>query len=185
MATWTAHTDLPLGEHTVRDARAFALAAAQSWEPDVASDVLLLAVEELTAGVLAQVAREAVPAEHSLVLELDATEDGLRVSLADSSAVRSLAADLAHAAPGLVGLLVSSARGWGDEPHRGGYRIWFELGRPGEPTADPTPSADIDPDVDPDVEAELELRRRRTPTPALRVDPPAAALLHVFLERPR
>lgn len=183
MATWTARADLPLGDHTVRDARAFTLAAAQAWQPEVSTEILLLAVEELTAALVARVRGEDAPAEHSLVLELVAAEQGLRVSLADSSAVRSLAADLPHAAPGLVGLLLAAARDWGDEPYRGGYRLWFEVGPPEEPPTGPALHDLADPAADPDLEAELALRRlRRDPAP---VDRPTAAELHELLGAPR
>ncbi|MFC5061752.1 hypothetical protein [Actinomycetospora atypica] len=158
MATLTARIDLPVGEHTVRDARSFAFLTAQAWEPDVSTEDLVLLVDELAAALVRR-----AEGENGLVLELSAAEHGLRVSLCDGAAARSAAAAVLRGATALVGLLVTAADRWGDEPYQDGYCLWFDLGpvRPATPLDTPTDPDDEDPDVA--VEALLRSRRALPP----------------------
>jgi hypothetical protein len=97
----------------------------------VSIETLLLLVDELTEAVL-----ERAGTEHGLMLALSAHDaQGVRVTLADGSAVRATAEDVVRGAPTLSALLESLTARWGDEPYEGGYSIWFELA-PEEP--DPT-----------------------------------------------
>ena len=162
MATLTAHTDLLVGDHTVGDARAFALAAAAAWRCGVSNETLVLLVDELVAAV-----RERTDTEHGLVLELVAHEaQGLRVTLADGSAVRATAADVVRGAPHLSALLTSLAARWGDEPYRGGYSLWFDLG-PADPDPHGGPLRPDQPDAEIEVEALLRRHRATSREPAL------------------
>jgi hypothetical protein len=152
MATLTAHADLLVGDHTVRDARAVALAAAAAWRCEVSIETLLLLVDELAGAV-----REHASGEHSLLLALDVHDgQGLRVTLADGAAARATAAELVAGTPALAGLLESLAARWGDEPYRGGYSVWFEIG----PAAPDPEGGALRPD-EPDVEVEVEEHLRR------------------------
>jgi hypothetical protein len=168
MATLTAHVDLIVGDHTVRDARAVTLAAVAAWGCEVPIEALLLLVDELAGAV-----RDHAGEEHSVVLALSAHDaQGIRVTLADGAAVRATAADVVRGAPGLAGLLESLAARWGDEPLQGGYSIWFEVA--------PVEPGTIGPALRPDepglglavelgVEADLQRERaaRRSELPAV------------------
>ena len=123
MATSTAHADLLVGDHTARDARAVALAVVEAWECEVSVETLLLVLDELVDAV-----RERASTEYGLVLELSTHDaQGVRVTLADGSAVRATAEDVVRGAPVLAALLSSLTARWGDEPYRGGYSLWFDL----------------------------------------------------------
>jgi hypothetical protein len=162
MATLTAHADLLVGDHTLGDARSFALAAATAWRCGVSNETLVLLVDELVAAV-----RERADAEHGLVLELVAHEaQGLRVTLADGRAVRATAADVVRGAPHLSALLTSLTVRWGDEPYRGGYCLWFELGQE-DPHPRGGPLRPDEPDADIEVEAFLRRHRATSREPAL------------------
>jgi hypothetical protein len=175
MGTLTAHADLLVGDHTVRDARAFALSTTAAWDCEVPLETLLLLVEELAGAV-----RDRAGTEHSLTL-MFTVHDGqdLRVTLADGAAVRATAEQVVRGAPTLAGLLGSLAGRWGDEPYRGGYSLWFELG-----VADPEPADEPSRPDEPDVELEIEayLQHHRGVEPPA-VDPATAERLEGWLAR--
>jgi hypothetical protein len=120
MSTFTAAVDLPVTDHTVRDARVVALDAARAWDSAVSQVDLALLVDDLTADVVAHAGGES-----SLLLELTLSDESLRVGLADGSAVRPVAAKLDRSDP--LGVLRVLASRWGHETYHGGHRIWFEL----------------------------------------------------------
>jgi hypothetical protein len=180
MATLTAHADLPVGDHTVRDARDIALATAAAWQCEVSTETLLLLVDELAGAV-----REHASGEHSLLLEMHVHDgQGLRITLADGAAARATAADLVAGTPALAGLLESLAARWGDEPYQGGYSVWFDLGPEG-PEPQGRPSRPDEPDVEVEVEVEEHLRRHRAAGPTARpaLDAPTTARLDAWFAR--
>ena len=146
MATLTATIDLPVTAFTVRDARCVTLDLAAAWDSGVSREDLTLLVDDLTADVVAHAGGES-----SLVLEMSLSGDVLRVGLADGSAVRPLAAAATTLEPHRA-----LARRWGDEPYRGGHRVWFELVPPTDPddtALDPGPDdVDLDLDLDPGLD---------------------------------
>jgi hypothetical protein len=180
MATLTAHADLPVGDHTVRDARTFSLAATAAWECEVSIETLLLLVDELAGAV-----RERASGEHDLLLTLSAHDGrGIRVTLADGNAVRAAAAAVVEGAPALAALLATLAARWGHEPYRGGYSLWFELD-PVEPDARGGSLRADGSGVDIEVEVEAHLRRHRAAAPAASppLDASAAARLDAWFAR--
>jgi hypothetical protein len=135
VSTLSAAVDLPVTDHTVRDARVLVLDMAASWGAAASRIDLALLVDDLTEDVVARAG-----AENALRLEVRLDDELLRVSIADGSAVRPVAAEMASAvAP--PSLLATLASRWGEEPHHGGHRIWFEL----TPATDPaSPPDDLD-----------------------------------------
>jgi hypothetical protein len=134
MATLTATVDLPVTAFTVRDARLISLDIVAAWDTGVSREDLGLLVDDLTENVVARAALET-----SLVLELTLADETLRVGLTDGSAVRPVADDLTALVP-----TWALAHRWGDEPDRGGHRIWFEL----VPPADPPRALAADPEIE-------------------------------------
>ncbi|MCD2187327.1 hypothetical protein [Actinomycetospora soli] len=120
MTTLSATVDLPVTEHTVRDARVLVLDLVDSWDSTTCRVDLALLIDDLSSDVVSH-----ADGEHDLRLELTLHEDLLRVSLADGSAVRPAVVD---ALTGRLRLLAALASRWGHEPYRGGHRVWFELG---------------------------------------------------------
>jgi hypothetical protein len=128
MSTLTATVDLPVTDHTVRDARVITLDLVTAWACGVSREDVALLVDDLTADVVAHAESEA-----SVVLEVALDDDVLRIGLADGSAVRPVAA-----AGGIAGPHAALAHRWGHEPYRGGHRVWFELVPPVvEPAPEP------------------------------------------------
>lgn len=125
MATLSATMDLPVTSFTVRDARTLTLALVAAWESGVSREDLSLLIDDLTSDVV-----DHATAEASLVLELTLADELLRVGLADGSAVRPVAEDVTHVDSWAL------AHRWGEEPYRGGHRIWFELRPPVPETGD-------------------------------------------------
>jgi hypothetical protein len=178
MATLTAHADLPVGDHTVRDARTFATAATAAWQCEVSIETLLLLVDELAGAV-----RERASYEHDLLLTLSAHDaHGIRVTLADGAAARATAADLVAGTPALAALLATLAARWGHEPYQGGYSLWFELD-PVEPDARDGPLSAAGPDVDLEVEAHLQRHRAAGSAAHPPLEASAAARLDVWFAR--
>ncbi len=91
-----------------------------------AGDAALL-VTELVANVVDHVAGEA-----SFTLELSLSEDWLRITIIDGSAIRPVVRDLEVGAPRGRGmrLVESIADRWGVEERGGGKAVWFELAAP-------------------------------------------------------
>jgi hypothetical protein len=120
MSTLTAAVDLPVTDHTVRDARVATLDLVEAWDSAVSRLDLALLVDDLTEDVVAHAGGES-----SLLLEVTLSDELLHVGIADGSAVRPVAAQIEHGvAPGVLPIL---AHRWGHETYRGGHRVWFEL----------------------------------------------------------
>ena len=88
------------------------------------ADDLALAVYEALANVVDHVAGEA-----SFTLELSLSEDWLRVTVADGSALRPVVRDFEVGAPRGRGmrLVEAIAARWGVEDGTDGKAVWFEL----------------------------------------------------------
>ena len=145
MTTLTAAVDLPITEHTMRDARTLVLDLADSWDTGTYRVDLALLVDDLTADVVAHAS-----GENDLRLELTCHEDVLRVAICDGSAVQPAVADARD-------LLDVLAHRWGHEPYQGGQRVWFEL------DALPAPAPRVE--FPAAVEARLRLLLLRSPMP--------------------
>ena len=128
MSTLTAAVDLTPVPASVPVARHLVLDLLGAWEaPHDAGDAALL-VTELVANVVDHVAGEA-----SFTLELTLSEQWLRISVADGSALRPVVREFEAGAPRGRGmrLVEGIADRWGVEDHTDGKRVWFELVAPG------------------------------------------------------
>lgn len=124
MSTLTAAVDLGPVPASVPVARHLVLDLLGAWKaPHDAGDAALL-VTELVANVVDHVAGEA-----SFTLELALSEEWLRVTVSDGSALRPVVRDLEVGAPRGRGmrLVAAIATRWGVEDHAGGKAVWFEL----------------------------------------------------------
>ncbi len=124
MSTLTATVDLRPVPASVPVARHLLLDLLGAWRsPHDAGDAALL-VTELVANVVDHVAGEA-----SFTLELSMSEDWLRISVADGSALRPVVREFEVAAARGRGmrLVEGIADRWGVEDHTDGKRVWFEL----------------------------------------------------------
>jgi anti-sigma regulatory factor (Ser/Thr protein kinase) len=128
MSTLTASVDLRPEPRSVPAARRLVAELLAGWAAPQAPDDVALLVTELVANVVDHVGGEAL-----LTLELALSEDWLRISVADGSAVRPVIRELCQDGPRGRGLRLVQAIAdrWGAEDHRGGKRVWFEL-RPSE-----------------------------------------------------
>ncbi len=134
MSTLTAAVDLRPVPAGVPVARHLVLDLLGAWQaPHDAGDAALL-VTELVANVVDHVAGEA-----SFTLELTLSEQWLRISVADGSALRPVVRALEAGAPRGRGmrLVAGIADRWGVEDHADGKRVWFELAAPGLGAATP------------------------------------------------
>ena len=127
MSTLTARIDLPPTPASVPAARHLLLDILRAWNTPHDLDDAALLVTELVANVVDHVRDEA-----SLSLEMAVSEGWLRISVADGSAIPPVVRELSHEHPRGRGLLLVKAIAdrWGSENHRGGKRVWFELGAP-------------------------------------------------------
>ena len=124
MSTLTAAVDLTPVPASVPVARHLVLDLLGAWKaPHDAGDAALL-VTELVANVVDHVAGEA-----SFTLELTLSEQWLRISVADGSALRPVVREFEADAPRGRGmrLVEGIADRWGVEDHADGKRVWFEL----------------------------------------------------------
>lgn len=124
----SATVDLPSVVRSVPAARRVIAELLRAWSAERYCDDAVLLVSELVTNVIRH-----VHTGSSLVLHVDLTDPRLRISVADSSTVRPVPREPAAAAPGGHGLhmLTAIASRWGSEEHRGGKRVWFELGTAG------------------------------------------------------
>ncbi|SDZ22379.1 hypothetical protein SAMN05660209_05094 [Geodermatophilus africanus] len=127
MSTLTAAVDLRPVPASVPVARHLVLDLLGAWKaPHDAGDAALL-VTELVANVVDHVAGQA-----SFTVELSLSEDWLRISVVDGSALRPVVQQFEVGAPRGRGmrLVESIADRWGAEDHADGKAVWFELAAP-------------------------------------------------------
>jgi anti-sigma regulatory factor (Ser/Thr protein kinase) len=125
MSSLTASIDLPPTPASVPTARHLLLDILRAEHVPQDRDDAALLVTELVANVVDHVQGEA-----SLTLEVAFSDGWLRISVADGSSIRPVVRDLEHAQPRGRGLLLVKAVAdrWGSDDHRGGKRVWLELG---------------------------------------------------------
>ena len=128
MSSLTATLDLPPVVGSVPAARHLLLDVLRAWDVPQDRDDAAMLVTELVANVVDHVRGQA-----SLTLELAYSDEWLRISVADGSAVRPLVREPENHQPRGRGLQLVQAIAdrWGSEEHRGGKRVWFELRPPG------------------------------------------------------
>ena len=130
MGQLRALVDLPATEQAPGTARTVVGALASAWGlADLVDDARLVVSELVTNAV------QHAPGPESFELELVRRAEGLRISLADGSAVRPLVHELDPARPSGRGLAIVQvlSSGWGAEDHHGGKRVWADLDWPAPP----------------------------------------------------
>jgi anti-sigma regulatory factor (Ser/Thr protein kinase) len=123
----SASVDLPPTVVSVPAARHVVLELLRAWDvPHDREDAALL-VTELVANVVDHVGGEA-----HLTLELEASDEWLRIAVADGSSVRPIVRELSMDDPRGRGMrmIQAIADRWGADDHHGGKRVWFELRPP-------------------------------------------------------
>jgi anti-sigma regulatory factor (Ser/Thr protein kinase) len=120
----TARLDLHATLHSPSTARHVVDELLTAWGAREYSSDAVLVVSELVANVVDHVGDGA-----NVVVELRLSDQGLRVSVADGSAVRPVVRALAECGPRGRGLrLVGSlAHRWGCDEYEDGKRVWVEL----------------------------------------------------------
>ena len=123
----SASVDLPPTVVSVPAARHIVLELLRAWDvPHDREDAALL-VTELVANVV-----DHVGGESHLTLELEASDEWLRIAVADGSSVRPIVRELSMDDPRGRGMrmIQAIADRWGADDHHGGKRVWFELRPP-------------------------------------------------------
>jgi anti-sigma regulatory factor (Ser/Thr protein kinase) len=123
----SASVDLPPTVVSVPAARHIVLELLRAWDvPHDREDAALL-VTELVANVV-----DHVGGEVHLTLELEASDEWLRIAVADGSSVRPIVRQLSMDEPRGRGMrmIQAIADRWGADDHHGGKRVWFELRPP-------------------------------------------------------
>ena len=128
MSTLTASVDLRPEPRSVPAARHLVSALLGGWGARQSPEDVALLVTEVVTNVVDHVGGESV-----LTLELALSDDWLRISVADGSAVRPVVRELDGEEPRGRGmrLVQAIADRWGAEDHHGGKRVWFEFAPPG------------------------------------------------------
>lgn len=127
MSSRNASIDLPSIPPSVTVSRHLVLELLRAWgAPHDREDAALL-VTELVSNVIDHVA-----GQPSLTLELEVSEDWLRIAVVDGSAVRPVVHELSLDQPRGRGMRMVQliADRWGVEDHLDGKRVWFELRPP-------------------------------------------------------
>ena len=124
MSTLSAGIDLPPTALSISAARHVVLELLSVWGTPQDRDDAALLVTELVANVV-----DHVGGDDFLTLELEASEDRLRIAVLDGSSVPPVVQELSRERPRGRGLLMLQAIAdrWGSDDHRGGKRVWFEL----------------------------------------------------------
>jgi anti-sigma regulatory factor (Ser/Thr protein kinase) len=124
MVSRTASFALPPAPPSIQAARHVVLALLRAWDVPQDRDDAALLVTELVANVV-----DHVGGDDFLTLELEASEDRLRIAVLDGSSVPPVVQELSRERPRGRGLLMLQAIAdrWGSDDHRGGKRVWFEL----------------------------------------------------------
>jgi anti-sigma regulatory factor (Ser/Thr protein kinase) len=127
LSSRNARIDLAPTAASVPAARHLVLELLRAWNlPHDAEDAALL-VTELVSNVMDHVGGEA-----NLTLELETSDDWLRIAVVDGSAIRPVVQELSGDRPRGRGMRMVQviADRWGAEDHLGGKRVWFELRPP-------------------------------------------------------
>lgn len=128
MSSSTALFDLPPVVTSVPAARHLTLELLRAWDvPHDHEDAALL-VTELVSNVVDHVGGEA-----SFTLELEFSDQWLRIGVIDGSAIRPVVRELSMDDPRGRGIRMvqAIAERWGADEHLDGKRVWFELRSPG------------------------------------------------------
>lgn len=132
MTSSNATIDLPPRSTSPAAVRHLTRALLSTWGlADGNIDDAVLAVHELLVNALQHAGGEA-----NLELQLSYAEHGLRVSLADGSAIRPMVRELDRTAERGRGmrLVAALAERWGIDDYHGGKRVWLQL--PVDPSPD-------------------------------------------------
>jgi anti-sigma regulatory factor (Ser/Thr protein kinase) len=123
---WRSRTDLPANPSAASCARAIAQAVVRAWGfPDLVENAQLL-VSELFTNAL-----QHAPGSATIGLLIDTRADGVRLGLADGSALRPEVRALTTDRPSGRGLVLVQALAsrWGAEEHEDGKVVWVDLDR--------------------------------------------------------
>lgn len=123
---WRASADLPATPHAPAAARGLVRALLGAWELRDLADDASLVVSELVTNALVH-----APGVDTFELEVVRRSRGVRLSLADGSAVAPLVREMQHESEGGRGMRIveALASGWGADEHHGGKRVWVDLER--------------------------------------------------------
>ena len=124
MGQQRAKIDIPASVIGPKIARQLVGVLLDGWDLATATDDAQLIVSELVANAV----RHAPPAD-TLELEVVATSEQIRISLADGSSIVPVVAELDTAATAGRGmqLVAALAADWGADLHQGGKRVWVTL----------------------------------------------------------
>lgn len=124
MAAWRAVIDLPSSLHAPATARRVVADVLRGWGLEALVADAEQVVTEIVTNALAH-----APGADSYELELVHRPDGVRIYLADGSAVRPVVRELDAQSRRGRGMRVVAAltNGWGCDEHHGGKRVWVDL----------------------------------------------------------
>ena len=128
MSSANALFDLPPVVTSVPAARHLTLELLRAWDvPHDREDAALL-VTELVSNVVDHVGGEA-----SFTLQLELSDQWLRIGVIDGSSIRPVVRELSMDNPRGRGMRMvqTIADRWGADEHLDGKRVWFELRSPG------------------------------------------------------
>jgi anti-sigma regulatory factor (Ser/Thr protein kinase) len=125
MGQLRALVDVPASARGPAAARGVVAALLPVWNRGELVDDVELVVSELVTNAFRH-----APGSDTFELELTTTDSGVRVSLADGSAIRPVIHELSPDSPTGRGmsLVRALAADWGAESHSGGKRVWVLLG---------------------------------------------------------
>jgi len=127
VSSHNATIDLPPTAVSVPTSRHLVLELLRAWDvPHDREDAALL-VTELVTNVVDHVGGEA-----NLTLELQLSDQWLRIGVVDGSSIRPVVRELSTDRPRGRGMrmIQEIADRWGADDHLGGKRVWFELRPP-------------------------------------------------------
>lgn len=131
--TLRAAVDLPPVARSAAAARHVVGQVLSAWSAESFCEDATLLVSELVTNVVRHVAgRAAMRVEVALTQSSPSdgrsVERGLRIAVVDRSAAPPVVGARGTDGGYGLGLVVAIADRWGSEEHRGGKRVWFELG---------------------------------------------------------
>jgi anti-sigma regulatory factor (Ser/Thr protein kinase) len=123
---WRATVDVPATVHGPRTARRIVSALLAAWGLDELRFEAELLVSELVTNAFRH-----TPGTAKFELELEGHSAGLRIYLADGSAIRPVVRELREDDPDGRGMQIvqATAARWGADDHAGGKRVWVEIGK--------------------------------------------------------